>query len=852
MTPERWREVRAVFDRLAPLSEGERETALAALAAHDEELAREARSLLAAEARDAGFLAAPVVDSAPATGGDRRGERVGPWELLAPLGAGGMGQVFLARRADRSFDKLVAVKLVHAELLSPLLRERFAAERQALAGLEHPGIARLLDGGESASGEPFLVLEYVEGSSLLDFAARRELSRRRRIALFLQVLRAVAYAHRHLVVHRDLKPANILVTEVGEAKLLDFGVAKILAPEAADGGSGRAATHTSLRALTPEYASPEQILGGATTTATDIYALGVVLFELLTGRRPYRVPTGAPQEWADAALHQEVGPAAELGRDLEAVLRRALRKDPAARYATVDAFAEDLHRYLDGRPVAARRGGLGYRAARFAGRHRGALTASAVALALLVGLAAVAADRLRRERDRAALEAATARSVADFLATLFQKADPARARGAKLTAREVLEQGALRIERDLAAQPAVQAKLLTVLGAVHRDLGLLDSARPLLEKALALRESGAAGDALGRAESLYEAGTLDRLDGDLERARQRLESALALREARLAPDDLEVARTLAALSAVLRQAGDVGGALPLVMRALAIANRAGSGIAPAEAGRWLNNLGLLHQDAGDYEQALAAFTESLAILDRSEGPDSPLPAIPLDNLGQALRQVGRAEEALPRHRRAEELVKRTWGPEHPQYGTALNSLGTTLSALDRRAEAIDCFRRAAAVYTAALGPDHPAVSWPLRNQAEALLALERPAEALPLFERALAIRRAAHGDAHPDTAQSLTDLGLGYAALGDLDAAERWLREGLKQSRVALEPANLGVAEAEIFLADLLVRRRRPDEARALYTEALPILRAAMPGDDPRILAVEAQLAGLSATPGGA
>ncbi len=852
MTPERWREVRAAFDRLAPLAEADRETELAALALRDAELAREARSLLAAEARDAGFLAAPAVAAAAAgEGGDRRGERVGPWELLAPLGAGGMGRVYLARRADRSFDKLVAVKFVHAELLSPHLRERFAAERQALAGLEHPGIARLLDGGESASGEPYLVLELVEGRSLLDYAAQKELPRRRRIEIFLQVLAAVAHAHRHLVVHRDLKPANILVTDLGEAKLLDFGVAKILAAEGAGGdGSGDGATRTALRALTPEYASPEQILGGATTTATDIYALGVVLFELTTGRRPYRVPTGAPEEWADAALHQEVEHVRGLGRDLDAIVRRALRKEPAERYPTVDAFAEDLHRLLEGRPVAARRGNLLYRAAKFAGRHRAALVASTLALALIVATLVVSAARLRRERDRATLEAETARSVAGFLAAIFQNADPARTRGARLTAREILEQGALRIERDLAAQPAVQAQLLTVLGAVERDLGLREPARTLLEKALALREAGTAGDELARAESIYELGVLDRLDGELERAQERLEQALALREPRLPPDDPEVARTLAALSAVFRQQGEVDRALPLVERALETARQGGAGIPSAEAGRWLNNLGLLHQDAGDYDKARAAFVESLAILDGSEGPDSPLPAIPLDNLGQVLRQMGRAEEALPYHERAADLVKRTWGAEHPQYGTALNSLGTTLVALDRQGEAIERFERAAAVYTAALGPEHPYVAWPLRNQAEALLSLGRPQEALPLFERALAIRRAAYGEAHPDTAQSLTDLGLGYAALGDLDAAERWLREGLKQSRASLEPANLGLAEAEIFLADLLVRRRRPEEARALYAEALPILRAAMPADDPRILAVEAQLSKLNAAQG--
>ena len=834
MTPERWREIRAAFDRLAPLSQAERDSHLAALEVADAELAREARSLLAAEARDAQFLRTPAGGAA-----DRRGELVGPWELLSPLGEGGMGEVFLARRADASFDKLVAVKFVHAELLSPLLRERFLAERQALAALEHPGIARLLDGGESAGGEPYLVLEYVEGRSLLDFATERNLSRRERLSLFLQILAAVAHAHSHLIVHRDIKPSNILVTERGEAKLLDFGVAKILTP--VDGPEG--ATRTSLRALTPEYASPEQVLGGATTTATDVYSLGVVLFELLTGRRPYRVPTGAPEEWAEAALHQEVARAPELRGDLDAILGKALRKSPQERYATVDAFADDLRHHLDGRPVAARRGSLAYRATKFIGRHRGALVATALAVALLVTTIAVAAVRMRAERDRAAAEAETARSVAEFLASLFQNADPARTRGARLTAREILEQGAKRIERDLAAQPMVQAKLLSVLGAVHRDLGLLEAARPLLEKSLALRAGGGAAGDLARAESLYELGVLERTEGDLESAQRRLESALTLREQHLPPDHPDLARAFSALGSIFRMTGDLQRARPLTERALATVRRSESVRASSETGRWLNLLGLIHQDAGEYELARASFAESLEIIERSDGADSPLVAIPLDNLGQVLRQLGRPLEALPHHQRARDLVERTWGVEHMQFGTALNSLGTTLVALERQGEALALYERAAGVYAAALGADHPAVAWPLRNAAEALLTLGRPEEALPLFERALAIRQAAYGATHPDTAQSLTDLGLGHAALGRLELAERWLREGLTQSRAALEPANLGLAEAQIFLADLLVRLQQNEEARALYAEALPILRAAYAAGDPRIAAVERQLA---------
>ncbi len=843
MTPERWREIRAAFDRLAPLSRVEREAELGALAEGDAELAREARSLLSAEDRDTGFLG---LSGAAALGGvapHRQGEQVGPWELLAPLGEGGMGTVFLARRADASFDKLVAVKFVHAELLSPLLRERFAAERQALAALEHPGIARLLDGGESASGEPYLVLEYVEGLSLLAFATAKKLSRRERLGLFLQILAAVAHAHRHLIVHRDIKPANILVTAEGEAKLLDFGVAKILTPIAEAEG----ATRTLLRALTPEYASPEQVLGGATTTATDIYSLGVVLFELLTGRRPYRVPTGAPEEWAEAALHQEVARAPELKGDVEAIVAKALRKSPQERYATVDALADDLRRHLDGRPVAARRGSLAYRAAKFAGRHRGALVVTALAIAMLAATLAVAGTRLRRERDRATLEAATAQSVATFLAELFQRADPARTRGAKLTAREVLDVGAQRIESDLASQPVVQARLMMTLGAVYRDLGLFDRAQPLLERALALEERRAPQDELAVAAVLNELGLLDRMQGELERARPRLERALAIRERRLGAEHLDVGRTLSTLGTVFRLTGEAAQARALLERAVGIAERH----APksSESGKWRSNLGLIYQDAGELEPARRAFASATEVLELSEGPESPLVAMTLDNLGSVLRTLGRPAEALPVLERARGIVERTWGPSHPQFGNALNSLGDALSDLGRNAEALPLFRQATAVYSAALGPEHTYVAWPLRNEAEALLALGRPSEALPLFERALAIRRVAYGEAHPETAQSLTDLGLGYAALGDLQAAERWLREGLKQSRLALEPTAPALAEAQVALADLLVRLQLPAEAGELYVEALPILRAAYPAGDARIRTLEGHLAELGVAP---
>jgi len=407
MTPERWRQVKDCFDRTLDRPPAERGRFLAAVARQDEELAEEVGRLLAANASAGDFLETPALEAVDFRSDAPVPERIGPYEIERELGHGGMGTVYLAARSADGFRQIVAVKLVRRGMDSDFILGRFRSERRILAGLEHPGIARLLDGGSTPEGAPYFVMEFVPGRHLLDDARARGLSVRDRLLLFLRVCDAVAYAHRHLVVHRDLKPSNILVTPEGDPKLLDFGLAKLLGRDEDAQTGGR--TETALRLLTPDYASPEQVRGERITTATDIYSLGVVLYELLTERRPYRAAGRSREAVARAVCEEEAPrPSAEvpgLKRDLDNVVLMALRKEPERRYASVERLAEDLRRFLEGRPVAARKDTLAYRTGKFVTRHKAGVAAAGLATLLLAGTT-VAALREAREarRERAADE----------------------------------------------------------------------------------------------------------------------------------------------------------------------------------------------------------------------------------------------------------------------------------------------------------------------------------------------------------------------------------------------------------------------------------------------------------------
>jgi len=597
MTPERWREVKSLFDRAVETPENERAGFLETVRGGDPELAAEVRRLLDAHDAAGGFLEKPAIDQvrpAVASPSPVPPARVGPYEIERELGHGGMGTVYLASRAGDDFRQAVALKLVRRGMDTEFVLERFRGERRILAGLDHPGIARLLDGGSTENGSPYFVMEYIPGRHLLDDARERGLSVRERLRLFLEVCDAVAFAHRRLVVHRDIKPSNVLVTPDGSPKLLDFGLAKLLRPDGDGPAEGR--TETALRLLTPDYASPEQVRGETVTTATDIYSLGVVLYELLTGKRPYRVTGRSPEAIARAVCEEEPArpsaAASALRGDLDNVVLMALRKEPERRYASVEQFAEDIRRYLDGRPVAARKDTLLYRAGKFVMRHKAGVAAAALAVLLLAGATVLAlqqARAARRERAAAERHFNEVRELADSF--LFEFHDAIKDLPGSTPARQLVVRRALEYLEKLSSLKADDEALQREVATAYERVAKVQGG--LLESHL--------GDTRGARESLGRA--------------LAIRQALAAAHPKSVADREALAETRLQLSEVLMAEGDAAEAVVEARGAAAIlaeisAAAPGDYLLEARLARGRRYLGLALARAGRREEALAALDES--------------------------------------------------------------------------------------------------------------------------------------------------------------------------------------------------------------------------------------------------
>ncbi|HEY2739227.1 MAG TPA: serine/threonine-protein kinase, partial [Thermoanaerobaculia bacterium] len=796
MTPERWRQIREVFDAACALPAAERGAFLAGLCGGDDELRREVESLLAAAEADPEFLEQPVALSGlglPEEPGPR--ERIGPYRVVGELGHGGMGTVYAGVHEQGGFTRRVALKVIRRGMDSDLILHRFLTERQILASLEHPLIARLYDAGTTEDGLPYFVMEQIDGRSLVADCDARCLPVAARIELFRQVCAAVQYAHQRLIVHRDLKPSNILVTADGVPKLLDFGLATVLDPlDPLDPESAAAAlTVAGARLMTPEYASPEQVRGDRVTTATDVYSLGAVLYELLTGRPPRR--SGEPERPSATVLttsetSEEVsrmrGTTAHrlqrrLAGDLDNIILKALRQEPERRYGSAEQLSEDLHRHLAGLPVSARPDTLWYRTRKLAERHRAGLAAAAAVILAVALLTIFYTVRLARERDHARREAETARQVSVFLASLFELSDPERAKGAKLTARDLLDRGARSIDRDLAGQPEVAAAMLDLIGNLYRDLNLYPQARPLLERSLALRTRTLGAESAETAESRRDLGTLLHNMGDDKTARALLEQALRTQERVLGPSHPEVAKTATILANVLKATGDYSRARALFERAVAIQQAAPGGLT-VDATKTLSNYGLLLQRLGDPRGAKALFERALALQEKLLGPQSPTVASTLNNLASVERQLGDVDDlndAIRLEERALGICETSYGREHRIYAAILGELGSLMNARGDRARALDFDRRAVEAFEKALGPDHPDTANAVRNLAILYAQGGDHAAALDLFLRVLAIREQARGPQDPFVAQSLEDIAQERLHLDPAAPVEPLLRRAL-------------------------------------------------------------------------
>ena len=716
-----WTQIQAVFDDALERPARERTAWLREAHGHDPRLVREVAAMLDGHDANGTLLAGvalDLVDPAVLAPPLRTGERVGPWRLAERVGSGGMGDVYRATRADGAFEQTVALKLVKRGMDTEAVLRRFRAERQILARLQHPGIARLLDGGRADDGRPYLAMEFVDGEPITDHCDRLGLGVDARLALFTQVCEAVQYAHRQLVVHRDLKPSNILVTPGGgpdggpSVKLLDFGIATLLA-----GDTGEALTLLTApghRVLTPEYAAPEQVAGGPVSTATDVYALGVVLYELLAGRRPYtfdartpgviehvvrtvqpprpstvvgETPTGETHATPTERLRRR------LAGDLDVICLMALRKEPERRYGSAEALADDLRRHGASLPVRARPDTVGYRTRRFARRHRGALAAAALSLGAIAVVAALALTRVSAERDRAESEAETAREVSGFLASLFAEADPSQALGDTLTVYEVLHRGADRLETDLAGRPAVRGELLLTIADAYTGLG--ENARGTAAYRGAIRAATEAEDwATAARAHAWLAGHL-RLFGEVEVAVRHGREGVRLARQHLDPADPVYSEALNRLADVLRSDGAYPESEALFQEALALrrAHQPGS----ADLADTMNNYALLLSALGRFDESLALHHETLALRRAVLGEGHPALANSFANLAHTSNWAARYDDAVAWALRADSLHGVLYGPTHRRRASNLTVLAEALAKLGRDAEAATLLREVVAI-----------------------------------------------------------------------------------------------------------------------------------------------------------
>jgi eukaryotic-like serine/threonine-protein kinase len=764
------------------------------------------------------------------------GRRVGQYRVLREIGRGGMGAVYLAERADQQFEKEVAVKLLPLGLGTSAARARFDAERRILARLEHPGIARLLDGGITDDASPFFVMEYVEGTAITEYCRTHALSLEARLRLFAQVCDAVDYAHRRLVVHRDIKPGNILVSSAGEPKLLDFGIAKLEDPEHATDPSPL--TDRAGLPMTLAYASPEQVRGETVTTATDVFALGLLLFELLTGRQARQLGGNLDQDLvqvADATVPRpsEVGSESAtdprlLRGDLDTIVAMALRREPARRYRSVAALADDVRRHLDGYPVAARPDTWRYRARKAARRHpalfgfgaAGVIATIAFVTALAFGAQRIAAERDFAERERARAESALGRAkqVTSVLHGLFQSADPRQSLGDTITARQLLERGLARAE-DLASEPAAQAELLSVLAGVHQAAGLLNQAAAIGERALAIRTQHLGETHPDVARSLYQLGTMNVPHYSPEVVLQYLERALTIQRSLLPADDLELAQTAVAYAPVLhRVRGQHDSATVLLRTALAVQRRIvgdtspvlvqtlghlfgmlrGTGAEADSFARWRLNIqethaqtplerATVHADrsaflqltSGSIEQALEESERALALVRPVLG-DHPVVVQRLMGVGALRERTGRLRPAREALEEAVAIADRL-----EIVSGAHVALASVLLRADEPHRAVDLLERRIAQW--ARQTDAPE-SWVLHQiLATALLHAGQASQAMAIAQTAVAqVENAlrqftpALGLYHPrqnSRAYVMLWHGLSASAAGHLDVGERTLRE---------------------------------------------------------------------------
>ena len=743
---------------------------------------------------------------------EQSADTIGPYRLVKLLGEGGMGQVWLAEQTV-PVKRKVALKLIKGGRYDQSVIQRFESERQSLAIMDHPAIAKVFDAGTTPDGQPFFVMEFVPGSPITQYCDQKRLNTRERLELFIKVCDGVQHAHQKAIIHRDLKPGNILVTEIdGKAAphIIDFGIAK--ATESKPDGE-TLLTQVGMLVGTPGYMAPEQTDSSAQDidTRADVYALGVILYELLTGSLPFD-----PKQWqkqpllevlrqireddpprpstqlitrmktgTDTAEVRQLEPrqlVSLLKGDLDWITMKALEKDRARRYDSPTSLAADITRYLTDEPVLASPPSLSYRTGKFVKRHRVGVLAAATVFAMLIALAismTVQAIRIARERDRANREAVAAKNVSDFLAGLFNVSDPSEARGNSITAREILDKGSKQIETKLTNQPEVQARLLATMGDVYESLGLYPQSKELLQRAVDIRRRVLGSTSPEFLSSVNDLARVLREQGQLADAEKLLISTLATGRSALGAENPVTLSSMIELANVMHDEGRLSDAEKLRRETLEIQNRV-LGPEDPETLRSMNNLGYTLGEEGRLPEAEALLRQTLEARRKVLGPDHPETLRTAYDLASYLGDDNHLEEAEKLQRETLAIRRKVLGDSHPDTLTTMDSLSSILQSEKHYVEAEKLRRTVLETQRKVLGPEHPTTLFTMSELANTLSVQGRYKEAEALLREALGIQTRVMGPDHPDTAGTKYNLGCNAALAGHSTEALAFLRDALE------------------------------------------------------------------------
>ena len=820
MDAARWERIQALFHEVGDLARPAQRAFLEAECPEDPALMEEVLALLEEDARsdsqldrDAAYVAGQVLEERipPAL----LDQQFGPYRVTQLLGQGGMGVVYLAERED--LGSVAAIKILRDAWLSPDRRERFASEQRTLAQLNHPAIARLYDADTLPDGTPWFVMEYVEGVPLTTFCEEHGSSIPERLGLFRAVCEAVEHAHRHLIVHRDLKPSNILVKPDGSVKLLDFGIAKQL--DSLEGPVDR--TRTGLRLMTPAYAAPEQILGDPVGIHTDIYTLGVVLYELLTGRLPFDLANRTPSEAETVIVEQRPErPSAAAKQksisrrawaDLDVLCLTAMHIEPQRRYRTVEALIRDIDHYLAGEPLEARPDTFGYRLGKYVRRNWRPVSAATASFIVVVSLVLFYTLRLATARNAAVAEAARTQRIQHFMLNLFQGGEEAVGPADSLRVVTLVDRG-VRDAQSLDGEPAVQAELYETLGSIYQKLGKLDRADSLLRSALDRRRTLFGSDHPEVAKSLVALGRLRLDQAEYQEAERLVREGLAMSQRHRRPGDPAIASATVALGQVLEESGKYDEGINVLEQAVRL-----RGMAPAqpttELAASMRELANTHYYAGHLAVADSLDRLVLALTRKLNGERHPLVAEDLINLGAVQHEWGHYQEAERYYREALDITQAFYGPSHYKTAAGLTVLGRALIFQKRYDDAMPLFQRALVIRERVFGKVHPQVASTLNEMAGIALARDKFGEAEALSSRVLAIYRTVYGSKHQFVATGVSNLASVYMAQRRYARAEPLFREAIDIYSETQGAEHLNTGIARIKLGRTVLRQGRYAEA---------------------------------------